>query len=173
MPQPSSISSILFLLVLLTFLFPWVSLKCDVLETASVTGVDIVMGHLDQKIAEIAASDPSTDVPEAESYASDKQKLEFYARAIGGLALVGAAITLLRGYRVFRGNSGRQIRALLGFLGLVLLVLFKFETEALTTKLLPLAGVALVNWKIGFWLACVSFVIVIGYQFVLMKKYRR
>ena len=149
------------------------SLKCDALETASVTGMDIVTGQLDQKIAEIAASDPSADVPEAESYASDKQKLELYARAIGGLALVGAAVTLLRGYRVFRGNSGRQIRALLGFLGLALLILFKFETEALVAKLLPLAGVALVNWKIGFWLACASFVAVTCYQFVLMGKYRR
>ena len=95
------------------------------------------------------------------------------AAIAAALAAVGAALILFRGSRSVRGQSGRQIRIALAFGGLFCLILVKFDTERLAAELVPIGGIFLVNWKIGFWLTCAMLVTIILYQIVLLNRYKR
>ena len=173
MPQPSSISSILFVLVLMTFALPWISFKCEAVETPPLTGLEVVMGQLNDELDEFNDSGQSFGVSDMQPYQSDQRRIELFARVAAALAAIGASLVFFRGVRSVRGQSGRQMRIALAFGGLFCLILVKFDTERLVAELVPIGGILFVNWKIGFWLACAMFVTIILYQIAQLNRYKR
>ena len=145
------ISAALFILVLLAFLAPWVSLSCGG-TTIEVTGRELIVGKID--------SDPALGID------SSTAEAEPEPLAIAALltAVVGGFLTGLT------GQAGRLARAGAGLLGAGLLIALRIDiAREIEEALQGQSGIAVVGWEFGWWLAVACFALVVPAQAVALS----
>ena len=150
-----------FLLVLIFFFLPWMSVSCLDEEVLTVSGTDM-MG-----ITEI--DDIPSDVADGDYGIGDALGSEaalLYVAAL--LAIAGAALFFLP------EGQGRYIRAGLAGAGLACILAFIF---LMLSSIASELGVGIgefeevgvgIGWKIGFWLSLLALVVAIVLQFIPM-----
>ena len=151
--------SALFLLVILFFFLPWMSISCFGEELVTVSGADIMgITQVDDIPSDVADGDYGI----GDALGSEAALL--YVAAL--LAIAGGALFFLP------GNQGSYIRAGIAGAGIVCILGFLFLTFlSLASEMgvgigeLEDAGIE-VNWKFGFWLSLLAFIAAIAVQFV-------
>lgn len=139
MRDPRTLGTGLYVLVLLLFLTPWLSIECAGI-TVNVTGVDMALGNE----TEIAGQTSDGDI-------------ELFALAALLFALGGAGLFFLR------ERAGAVARALAGVLGGLSLIALKLKVDGDVDSgfgeggLAGVGGLINVSWEIGFWLAMLGF----------------
>jgi hypothetical protein len=123
------IVTIIFLLAIILFLMPWISVSCAGTEIMSASGLDMVRG--------------SYNIP---SEFSDDTNQENEPIVIGVLA--AAAVGLI--FSFFKGGVMRVLRVISGLAGAGLLVWlkFKFDDQIRGEE----EGILQINYQIGYWL---------------------
>ena len=151
--------SVAFLLVLVFFLLPWMSVSCYGEEMFTASGTDIL------GITQV--DDVPSDVTDGDYGMGDALTSEaalLYVAAL--LALVGGALFFLPGRQgsvIRAGVAGGGILCLLAF---VILVLTSVASDlGVSLGELEEAGVG-ISWKVGFWLSLVAFIAAVTVQFV-------
>lgn len=129
-----------FVLALLCFLFPWVSVSCPGQSGRlfRFTGVQLAVGATIQEPTMFGGS------------SQRKVSGEPLALAALGCGVVGLGVTLAK------GRGARAGGAALGAAGLLLLVLLKSKLEGDLAR--EAQGVLEAHWEAGFWITCVGFV---------------
>ena len=153
--------SVVFLLVLLFFFLPWMTISCFNEELVTLSGTDI-MGIT--RVDDIPSGVAEDDYGIGDALGSEAALL--YVAAL--LAIAGGALFFLP------EGQGRYVRAGLAGAGLICILAFVFLTLASTASELGVgigelgeAGVG-IGWKIGFWLSLLALVVVIVLQFIPM-----
>ena len=153
--------SVVFLLVLLFFFLPWMTISCFDEELVTLSGTDI-MGIT--RVNDIPSGVAEDDYGIGDALGSEAALL--YVAAL--LAIAGGALFFLP------EGQGRYVRAGLAGAGLVCILAFVFLTLASTASELGVgigelgeAGVG-IGWKIGFWLSLLALVAAIAVQFIPM-----
>ena len=156
-------SSAVFLLVLLFFFLPWMSVSCFGEELVTVSGTDI-MGIT--KVDDIPSEIADDDYGIGDALGSEAALL--YVAAL--LVIVGGSVFFLPEGR------GSYIRAGLAGVGLLCLLAYVFLTLSSAASELGVgigeleeAGLE-IGWKIGFWLSLLALVVVIVLQFIPMPS---
>ena len=151
--------SALFLLVILFFFLPWMSISCFDEEVLTVSGADI-MGITE--IDDIPSDVGDDDYGIGDALGSEAALL--YLAAL--LAVAGAALFFLPGRR------GSYTRAGIAGAGIVCILAFLFLTfSSVASEMgvgigeLEEAGVG-ISWEFGLWLSLLAFVAAIALQFV-------
>jgi len=154
-------SSALFLLVVLFFFLPWMSVSCFGEEILSASGTDI-MGIT--KVDDIPSEIADDDYGIGDALGSEAALL--YVAAL--LVIVGGAVFFLPERR------GSYMRAGLAGVGLLCLLAYVFLTLSSAASDLGVgigelkeAGLE-IGWKAGFWLSLLALVVVIVLQFIPM-----
>ena len=152
-------SSAVFLLVLLFFFLPWMSVSCFGEELVTVSGIDI-MGIT--KVDDIPSEIADDDYGIGDALGSEAALL--YIAAL--LAIAGGALFFLP------EGQGRYIRAGLAGAGLVCILAFLFLTlSSIASELgvgigeLEEAGIK-IGWEFGLWLSLLALVAAAAVQFV-------
>ena len=156
-------SSAVFLLVLLFFFLPWMSVNCFGEEILNASGTDIMgITQVDDIPSEIASDDYGI----GDALSSDAALL--YVAAL--LVIVGGSVFFLPEGR------GSYIRAGLAVVGLLCLLAYVFLTLSSAASELGVgigeleeAGLE-IGWKAGFWLSLLALVVVIVLQFIPMPS---
>ena len=151
--------SALFLLVLVFFFLPWMSVSCFDEELFSASGTDIMgITQIDDIPSEIADDDYGI------GDALGSEAVLLYVAVL--LAVAGGGLFFLPGRRgsyLRAGLAGAGIVCLLAF---VLLSLFSVASElGVGIGELEDAGIG-ISWKWGFWLSLVAYVAAIAIQFI-------
>ena len=153
--------SVVFLLVLLFFFLPWMTISCFDEELVTLSGTDI-MGIT--RVDDIPSGVAEDDYGIGDALGSEAALL--YVAAL--LAIAGGALFFLP------EGQGRYVRAGLAGAGLICILAFVFLTLASTASELGVgigelgeAGVG-IGWKIGFWLSLLALVAAIAVQFIPM-----
>ena len=151
--------SALFLLVILFFFLPWMSVSCFDEELLTVSGTDIMgITQIDDVPSEIAGDDYGI----GDALGSEAALL--YVAVL--LAVAGGVLFFLPGRQgnyVRAGLAGAGIVCLLAF---VLLSLFSVASElGVGIGELEDAGIG-ISWKVGFWLSLLAYIAAIAIQFV-------
>ena len=152
-------SSAVFLLALLFFFLPWMSVSCFDEELLSASGADIMgITKVDDIPSEIADDDYGI------GDALGSEAILLYVAAL--LVIVGGSVFFLPERR------GSYIRAGLAGVGLLCLLAFVFLTLSSAASDLGVgmgeleeAGLE-IGWKAGFWLSLLALVVVIVLQFI-------
>ena len=154
-------SSVVFLLVLLFFFLPWMTISCFDEELVTVSGTDI-MGIT--QVDDIPSGVADDDYGIGDALGSEAALL--YVAAL--LAIAGGGLFFLP------EGQGRYIRAGLAGAGLVCILAFVFLTLSSTASELGVgigelgdAGVG-IGWQIGFWLSLLALVVAVVLQLVPM-----
>ena len=156
-------SSAVFLLALLFFFLPWMSVSCFGEELVTVSGTDI-MGIM--KVDDIPSEIASGDYGIGDALGSEAALL--YVAAL--LVIVGGSVFFLPEGR------GSYIRAGLAVVGLLCLLAYVFLTLSSAASELGVGIGELeeagpeIGWKIGFWLSLLALVVVIVLQFIPMPS---
>ena len=155
----------LFILILLFFLLPWLSVSCGTLQ-AQYDGVELLLGISGQEIEELGATEDTLEVGA-------------YAWLVFVLTSAGTLVFFLKS-----DSNARKARFSLALLGIITLLLLKFRTEDIVMGVLSddienpefaqglAQGLVQVNWEIGYWLAFFGFLVIIIVQFIPFEKYR-
>lgn len=160
MPLARGLSgSALFLLVILCFFLPWMSVSCFDEELLTASGTDIMgITQIDDIPSEIADGDYGV------GDAIGSEAVLLYVAAL--LAAAGGVLFFLP------GRQGSYVRAGLAGAGILCLIAFVFLTLWSAASELGVgigelenAGIG-ISWKIGFWLALVAYIAAIVIQFV-------
>ena len=151
--------SALFVLVLVFFFLPWMSISCFDEEVLTVSGAD-VMGITE--IDDIPSDVADDDYGIGDALGSEAALLYLIAL----LAVASAALFFLS------GRKGSYTRAGLAGAGIVCIFLFLFLTlSSLTSEMgvgigeLEEAGIG-ISWELGLWLSLLAFIGAIVVQFV-------
>ena len=160
MPLARGLSgSALFVLVLIFFFLPWMSISCFDEEVLTASGADI-MGIT--QVDDIPSEAGDGDYGLTDALSSEAALL--YVAAL--LAIAGAALFFLP------GRQGSYVRAGVAAAGILCLLAFLFITlSSLASEMgvgigeLEEAGIE-VSWKVGLWLTLLGFVAAIAVQFV-------
>ena len=160
MPLARGLSgSVIFLLAILFFVLPWMSVSCFDEELLSASGTDIMgITQIDDIPSEIADDDYGI----GDALGSEAALL--YVAVL--LAVAGGVLFFLPGRR------GSYLRAGLAGAGIVCLLAFVLLTLSSAASELGVgigeledAGIG-ISWKIGFWLSLVVYIAAIVIQFV-------
>jgi hypothetical protein len=130
----------IFLLAIILFLMPWVSVSCMGTEIASASGYDMVRGSYNVN------SEYVSSAPGSESYAI--------------WALVAAGIGLI--FSFFEGGIAVVVRVLSGLAGIVLMVALKIKLgndfNDMGNQLgNGTGGIIQLNYLAGYWLTLAAF----------------
>ena len=154
-------SSAVFLLALLFFFLPWMTISCFGEELVTVSGTDI-MGIT--KVDDIPSEIADDDYGIGDALGSEAALL--YVAAL--LVIVGGSVFFLPERR------GSYIRAGIAGVGLLCLLAYVFLTLSSAASELGVgigeleeAGLE-IGWQIGFWLSLLALVAVIVLQFIPM-----
>jgi len=147
-----AISASFFAVVLICFLFPFVTVSCNEQTVAQVSGVDLVTGTTIE--APGTASVPQDTLPENAPNTDRESEIPADGRAIlAAAAAIGGLVSSLI------ANKARlsAIPMALSLLGVLMLLLIRSEVEEKAAS----AGVGLVgvsvNYGIGYWGALIFF----------------
>ena len=160
MPLARGISgSVIFLLAILFFFLPWMSVSCFDEELLSASGTDIMgITQIDDIPSEIADGDYGI------GDALGSEAVLLYIAVL--LAIAGGVLFFLPGRQgsyVRAGLAGAGIVCLLAF---VLLSLLSAASElGVGIGELEDAGIG-ISWKVGFWLSLVGYIAAAVIQFV-------
>ena len=154
-------SSAVFLLVLLFFFLPWMTISCFDEELVTVSGTDIMgITKVDDVPSEIADEDYGI----GDALGSEAALL--YVAAL--LVIVGGSVFFLPERR------GSYIRAGIAGVGLLCLLAYVFLTLSSAASDLGVgigelgeAGLG-IGWQIGFWLSLLALVVAVVLQFIPM-----
>jgi len=129
----------IFLLAIIFFLLPWVSISCAGEELVQVSGLDMVTG--------------SYDVPGNEDFAGASGETE--PLAIWALGAAGAGLI----FSLFTSNFSRVLRVLSGLAGIGLLVWLKIKigNDVGADLFAEANGFVQVNYLYGYWLTIAAF----------------
>jgi len=129
----------IFLLAIVFFLLPWVSVSCAGEDLVRVSGMDMVTG--------------SYDVPGNEEFAATNGETEPLAIWVLGVAAVGLIFSL------FTSDFSRVLRVLSGLAGIGLLIWLKIKIGNDVSAGLPAeaSGLVQVNYLYGYWLTLAAF----------------
>jgi hypothetical protein len=129
----------IFLLAIIFFLLPWMSVSCAGEDLVRVSGLDMVTG--------------SYDVPGNEDFAGTSGETEPLTIWALGVAAVGLIFSL------FTSNFSRVLRALSGLAGIGLLIGLQLKISNDFGAGLPAeaSGLVQVNYLYGYWLTIVAF----------------
>ena len=160
MPLARGLSgSALFLLVILFFFLPWMSISCFGEEMVTVSGADI-MGIT--QVDDIPSDVTGDDYGIGDALGSEAALL--YLAAL--LAIVGAALFFLP------DRQGSYTRAGIAGAGLACIIAFVFlSLSSVASEMgvgigeLEEAGVG-ISWELGLWLSLLAFVAAIAVQFI-------
>ena len=144
----------LFALVLVAFALPWMTLECAGVISEPVTGLDIATDGFERKMDEWAAEvNAQTLLESSERATADRtaEEWQLYVRIIAGIAVAGVCFTLYTSQATGRRRENGTICGLLGLAGLAACGYFWYEVSNTTRE------VIIVYWKLGFWLAILSF----------------
>ena len=145
-------SPALFLLVLLLFTLPWMTIKCEGEDVVTVTAVDMIT--LEESIISTPGG-RDTLSPEVTDSAL------IYVAAV--LAIAGIVLLFVPMHR----DTKRRTRAALGALGA--LSLLGFMAQMIWRVHSETEGLASVSMEYGFYLSLLAFVAVTALQFVPMS----
>ena len=160
MPLARELSgSALFLVVILFFVLPWMSVSCFGEELLRASGTDIMgITQIDDIPSEIAGDDYGI----GDALGSEAALL--YVAVL--LAIAGGVLFFLP------GRQGSYVRAGLAGAGIVCLIAFVLLSLVSVASELGVgigeledAGIG-ISWKVGFWLALVGYIAAIVIQFV-------
>ena len=151
--------SALFLLVILFFFLPWMSISCFGEELVTVSGADIMgITQVDDIPSDVAGDDYGI----GDALGSEAALL--YLAAL--LAIVGAALFFLP------DRQGSYTRAGIAGAGLACIIAFVFlSLSSVASEMgvgigeLEEAGVG-ISWELGLWLSLLAFVAAIAVQFI-------
>ena len=146
------VSPALFLLVLLLFTLPWMTIKCEDEDVVTVTAVDMIT--LEETIISTPAG-RDTLSPEV----TDSALL--YVAAV--IAVAGIVLLFVPMHR----DTKRYTRAVLGALGA--LSLLGFMAQMIWRVHSETEGLASVTMEYGFYLSVLAFVAVTALQFIPMS----
>lgn len=139
-----------FLLAIIFFLMPWVSVSCMGTSIVSVSGLDIVRG--------------SYNVPSEYAGQTDTENepLALYALIVAGAGLVLSLIPW---------SAAAILRALAGIAGVALLIALKFKLDgdAAGEDLGSMNGVLTLKYEIGYWLTVIAFAAAAILSFIRRK----
>ena len=160
MPLARGLSgSALFLLAILFFFLPWMSVSCFDEELLSASGTDIMgITQIDNVPSEIADGDYGI------GDALGSEAVLLYIAVL--LAVAGGVLFFLP------GRQGSYVRAGLAVAGIVCLIAFVLLSLVSVASELGVgigeledAGIG-ISWKVGLWLALVGYIAAIVIQFV-------
>ena len=156
-------SSVVFLLVLLFFFLPWMTINCFDEELVTVSGTDF-MGIT--KVEDIPPEIANDDYGIADALSSEAALL--YVTAL--LVIAGGALFFLpedRGRYIRAGLAGAAILCVLAFVFLTL----SSAASDIDVGIGELGEAGLeIGWKTGFWLSLLALVVVIVLQFIPMPS---
>jgi len=129
----------IFLLAIIFFLMPWVSVSCAGQDIIQVSGLDMVTGSYD-----VPAGEELGDMP------SESEPFAIWA-------LVAAAVGLI--VSLFAWKIGYILRILSGLAGIGLLIALKTKISNDFTSQMSdeMMGIVQVKYLIGYWLTLVAF----------------
>jgi hypothetical protein len=129
----------IFLLAIIFFLLPWMSVSCAGEDLVRVSGMDMVTG--------------SYDVPGNEDFTGTSGETEPLAIWALGVAAVGLIFSL------FTSDFSRVLRTLSGLAGIGLLIGLKMKIGNDIGAELPAeaSGLVQINYLIGYWLTLAAF----------------
>ena len=151
--------SALFVLVLIFFFLPWMSISCFDEEVLTVSGADIMgITEIDDIPSDVAGDDYGI----GDALGSEAALL--YVATL--LAVAGAALFFLP------GRQGSYTRAGIAGAGLACIIAFVFlSLSSVASEMgvgigeLEEAGVG-ISWELGLWLSLLAFVAAIAVQFI-------
>jgi hypothetical protein len=127
----------LFVLAIILFLLPWVSLSCAGTTMTSASGLDMITGkHYETSSAFGSPSDNEMD----------SQPLAIAALAV---AVIGIILSLVNWKRAF------ILRVGLGIAGVVLLIALKLKLDKEVTQ--EGQGMLQINYLFGYWMTMICF----------------
>ena len=151
-------SSALFVLVLIFFFLPWMSISCFG-ESVTVSGADLMGVTQSDELAEISGQS-SYGIGDALT----SEAIFIYFASI--LALAGAALFFVP------GSKGKYIRAGIGAASILCILIYIFLSLASIASELGIGigeiedtGIE-VSWEIGLWLAVLGYIATAAIQFV-------
>ena len=160
MPLARGISgSVIFLLAILFFVLPWMSVSCFDEELLAASGTDIMgITQIDNVPSEIADDDYGI----GDALGSEAALL--YVAAL--LAVAGGVLFFLPGRQGSYVRAGLAVAGIVCLIAFVLLTLWSAASElGVGIGELEDAGIG-ISWKVGFWLALVAYISAIVIQFV-------
>jgi lysylphosphatidylglycerol synthetase-like protein (DUF2156 family) len=128
----------LFIVAILCFLLPWISLSCMGTTITTASGVNMVTGK-------------QYDAPDMTTGGSSTNSMDTEPLAVAALAVavVGIVVSLMK------FKQAAIVRVLLGIAGVVLLIALKFKFDNKVNN--EGQGVVQVNYLIGYWLTIIVF----------------
>ncbi len=149
--RKSEISSIVFAILLISFLLPFLQLSCGNQELKTVSGIQMITGFkMEQPFAE-------KDKPRIKKIKGDP-----FTRLAFLLGIIGLVLSFLKGRFI------SKITALIGFLGAGTMLFLKTKIDQKIAE--TGAGLLAVNYKIGFWLVLVLFMVIFLINLLLPEK---
>jgi hypothetical protein len=124
----------IFLLAIIFFLMPWISVSCAVTEIFSASGLDMVRG--------------SYNIPSEFSggTSTENEPIAIYALVAAGVGLIVS---------IFRGGIWRFLRVLAGVAGIAFMVWLKFKLDDNMRG--AEASMLQLNYLLGYWLTLGAF----------------
>lgn len=149
--RKSEVSSIVFAILLVSFLLPFVQISCGNQELKTVTGIQMVTGFkIERPIIE--KNKPRTKTIKGEPLT----RLAFL------LGVIGLVLSFLKGKFI------PKIMALIGFIGAGTMLFLKTKIDQKIAE--TGAGLLAVDYKIGFWLVLFLFAVIFLVNLFLPEK---
>jgi hypothetical protein len=147
------ISLVLFIVVIVVFLLPWITISCAGSNVVAVTfsGLDLVTGkELSPSLGQSTA--PTSQQPPSSfgglSVTGTRLDTNLLVVAALALAIAGVIVSLLR-----KDSSG--VRIVLGLLGIAVLIFFKYQVDNQVSR--ATYRIVQVSYLPGYWLAIAAF----------------
>lgn len=149
--KKTGINSILFAVLVISFLLPFIEISCGNQSLKTVTGFQLVTGFKIER-----------PVVEKNKPAEKKIKGEPLTRIAFGLAILGFILSFLKNRLV------PKILAIMGLAGAGLMLFLKTKIDQKIAE--TGVGLLAVNYKFGFWLVAVLFTVVFLANLLIPEK---
>ncbi len=139
--KKGELTTILFAVLLISFLLPFVEVSCGTQRLKTITGIQMVTGFKIENPA-INAKKPQTK----------KVKGEPLTRIAFALAILGFVLSFLKGILI------SKILSITGLAGTVVMLFLKTKIDQKVAE--TGVGLLAIDYKIGFWLILLLFVVI-------------
>jgi len=139
--RKGELTTVLFAVLLISFLLPFVEISCGTQRLKTITGVQMITGFKIENPA-INAKKPQTK----------KVKGEPLTRVTFALAILGFVLSFLKGFLI------PKILSITGLAGTVVMFFLKTKIDQKVAE--TGAGLLAIDYRIGFWVILVLFVVI-------------